>query len=345
MSIPKKTLSGKLYPTRKICVHYNRRLKKAVSEKRYDRQHASQPEVNYIDVADWLTGATNIGGKFQSISERPLFIKAHESSREIKKSYGSHGITAHGRRTVENVCVLLEKKYSKECLGFVTCTIPSFPQELHHKINGVWGEITRRFYQKLKRLLAKNDRPFIYVGVTEIQEKRFKKTGVPAPHLHFVYVCREKNNAPYWLYVCQIHRCWNEAVREGIAQVGYPFTMSSAVPWGNVHCKRVQKSAGAYLGKYMSKGGKVLDAMKEQGWTEFPKQWWSACMQCKKMFKDSVVRLSYEVCKKLFYGLGECLEEGLIQYASYVDILINGEFRTVALVGVLTAKGCRELTG
>lgn len=89
----------------------------------------------------------------------------------------------------------------------------------------------------------------------------------------------------------------------------------------------------------MTKGGKVLKSMQEAGWTEFPKQWWTACMQCKKMFKESIVHLDVHVCKMLFYNLAECMHEGMIAYAHYVDVLMNGEYRCVALVGALTKAG------
>lgn len=339
MTITEPLLSGKLYPNKKFCVYFNRRKKKRSEDKRYDRERLQQPDVDYGSVADYLTGVNSIDGKFCSVSEASLFIKGQELSREKKPTYGSKGITKYGRRVVENTCVLLERKYGKERLGFVTCTLPSLPKAIHHRLNGVWGEVVRRFYQKLKRQLEKVSKPFVYVGVTEIQEKRYKRTGVPAPHLHFVYLCRDSSRSRYWLYVCQIHRAWNQAVREGINLCGYPYTMSQLPGWGSVHCKRVQKSASAYLGKYMSKGGKVLESMREAGWTEFPKQWWTASMQCKKWFKESIVDLGIDVCKMLFYQLGDCIHERMIDYAQYVDVLMGNEYKCAALVGVLSSKG------
>ena len=89
----------------------------------------------------------------------------------------------------------------------------------------------------------------------------------------------------------------------------------------------------------MSKGGKVLESMREAGWTEFPKQWWTASMQCKKWFKESIVDLGIDVCKMLFYQLGDCIHERMIDYAQYVDVLMGNEYKCAALVGVLSSKG------
>lgn len=332
---------GKLYPSRKFSIGFCPKEKIKSEEKKYNKDYLSQEDTEHLGVIDWLTGSSSIEGEFCSTSEAPLFIKGSKSSREKRGSYGTYGITPFGRKVVENTSIILERRYGRKHLGFITCTLPNFPEELHRRLNGIWGEVVRRFYQKLKRQLEKISKPFIYVGVTEIQEKRYKRTGIPAPHLHFVYVCRSNRSSRYWLYVCQIHRAWNEAIREAIGSIGYPNTMSALPGWGSVHCKTVRKSAAGYLGKYISKGGKVLESMKENGWTEFPKQWWTASMQCKKMFKDSIIHLDSHMCNSFFYQLALYLHEGTITWASYVDVLIGDDYRTMGLVGVVSLEAYR----
>lgn len=342
--ITQSLLTGKIYPDRQFSIGFCPKKKKRAEDKRYDRDFASQSDVDYSSLADWYEGTNNVGGSFRSLSEAPLFIKGTKSSRAKRGSYGKHGITRYGRRFVKNSALLLERKYGRKRLGFVTCTLPSFPEPIHHRLNGSWGELVRRFYQKLKRQLEKISQPFIYTGVTEIQEKRFASSGIPVPHLHFVYLCRGAKSGKYWLYICQIHRAWNEAIRETISLVGYPFTMSSLLGWGSVHAKTVQKSASAYLGKYMSKGAKVLKDMQEAGWTEFPRQWWNACMQCKKMFNDSIIRMDAMTCSSFFYQLECYLDEGSIVWASFVDVCIGGEERTMGLVGELSHEAYRLIS-
>lgn len=310
--------------------------KKRVEDSRYDRNYSRQCNPSYKSIKDNTAASTNILDQNQSDRNDPLFIETPKSSQKPRGTYGKHGITGFGRKFVRNASLLLEQKYRKERLGFVTCTLPAFSSQMLRSITGVWGEVVRRFFQKMRRQLAKLSQPLIYVSVTEIQEKRFAKYGDAAPHLHFVYVCRESRNSRYWLFVCQIHRAWNEALREGLAYCGYTYTMSPDLGWGSVHCARVRKSASAYLGKYMSKGVLVIKEMQEAGYEEFPRQWWSATTDVKKMFKESVIILRNAVASDLFYNLGRYLEEGLVKWASYVSVPIGGEDRTIGLVGTLS---------
>ena len=91
----------------------------------------------------------------------------------------------------------------------------------------------------------------------------------------------------------------------------------------------------------MSKGGRVLESMKENGWTEFPRQWWTASMQCKKMFRDSIIRMDAIFAKALFYQLEHFLHDGTITWARFVDVCVSGEIRTMGLVGEFSAKAYR----
>jgi hypothetical protein len=269
-------------------------------------------------------------------STTPLFIESPKSSRKSRKPYGENGITNYGKKVVRNSAILLEQKYGKHRLGFVTCTLPGVDEVLCKLAIEKWSEICRRFYQKVKRQLQKISQPFIYTGVTEIQENRFKKHGIPAPHLHFVYVCRSSARDVYWLYICQLHRAWNEAIGECLSGVG------AAKPWvfgtvlGSVHAKRVQKSASAYLGKYISKGCTVVEAMKDAGYTIFPKQWWTASMQMKKMFKESIIHLPLHTCRALFDNAQLLAEAKIILNYRYVYIELSGIERRVGIAGIMS---------
>jgi hypothetical protein len=250
----------------------------------------------------------------------PLFIRSPKSSQKKRGAYGSHGITGFGRRVVKNACILLEQKYGRERLGFVTCTLPAFSEEVHREINRHWGEITRRFYQKLKRKAESRDRQFIYVGVTEIQEKRFEKHGVPCPHLHFVYLCRDTPRGKYLLKTYDYWFAWNHTIYQVLKLHAPHLPLAGKLITGSCHGKYVQKSASGYLGKYISKGSNVLDSMREKGWLEFPKQWWSACMRCKKMFKDSIAYMQSEVCQDIFFQLEKYLYRADIVQVSFIYI-------------------------
>lgn len=336
-------LTGKVYPDRTFTIGMVPKKQARSQDRQYERAFRAQPETDYGKLADWYEGTNTIAGEHCYLRDRPLFIKGLKSSRKKRGSYGKHGITSFGRKVVKNGALLLEKKYGKSRLGFVTCTLPTYSEELQRAINGSWGEVVRRFYQKITRQLQKIGKPSIYVSVTEIQEKRFNKLGLPCPHLHFVYVCKDMANSRYWLYICQIHRAWNQSLREVIEHCGFSPQLYADNNYGSVHAACVRKSASAYLGKYMSKGCGVIATMQEKGWNEFPKQWWTACTYVKKLFKDSIIRMDANMAGDIFYRLADYLHDGIVEWAMFVDICVENGYYCVGVVGTLSYQAYKSL--
>ncbi len=273
----------------------------------------------------------------------PLFIVSPKSSQRSRGKYGKHGITGYGRRVVKNSCILLEQRYSRKRLGFITCSLPSFSEEIQRALNANWGEVTRRFYQKLKRKAKERGREFIYVGVTEIQEKRFAKYGVPCPHLHFVYLCRDSPKSKFLFSTFDYWTAWNKSLLEVINLVLPNLCMDAITATGSCHGQLIQKSAAGYLGKYISKGSQVLEDMAEQGWEEFPRQWWTASQSVKKLFKESLVRLRSNQCKALFFNLEEYLEAGHVTKCTFVYYTYEGQDICTGLAGTFSADFYRKV--
>lgn len=343
---------GTVYPDKSFSLGIVPSPKKSAQDRQYDRDIRQQEETDYGNVADWLVGTLDIGGKFVSTSESPLFIESPKSSQKRRGSYGKHGITPYGKKFVRNACILLEQRYTKKRLGFCTCTLPALPPEVQRVINGHWGEVTRRFYQKLRRIAAKRNRAFIHVGVTEIQEKRFRKYGVPVPHLHFVYVCSDTPGGQYLMSIKDMWQAWNSSIRQ-VCKLFVPDLCMDAIDrTGSVHGQRIQKSAAGYLGKYLTKGGAVLEAMQKNGWLEFPRQWWTACMQCKKMFKESLIHLDSKECEAFFYNHNAYMQRGELTYVHLIYITLNERDVCIGLYGCMSDavyamfkrySGCRNV--
>lgn len=328
--------SGRIYPDKSVSIGICPIKKKRKAESDYDRQYSQQKEPCLSAKIDCLIGDTSIGGKFCSLSEAPLFIKSPKSSRKNRGSYGRHGITNFGRRFVKNAAILLEQQYGKKRLGFATATLPSMDRDTCHTINGAISDITRRFYQKIRRKYQKRGSQFIYVGCVEIQEKRFERTSLPVVHLHFIYVAKDSLHSGYTLNTKDFYTAWNESVNECLVNAGKKPIMGNSGHIGSVKLEPIRASAAAYIGKYLSKGVKVVKAMQEAGFNEFPKQWWSASMQMKYMYAKSIIRLTHHECKAIFYGCEHYLEENMLLWYSYVEIKLNSQMITVGLVATLS---------
>lgn len=272
------------------------------------------------------------------ICDRPLFTSAPKSSQKKRGTYGKHGITSFGRRVCKNSALLLERKYGRKRLGFGTCTLPGMGKEVLSTIISNWGDIVRRFYQKIRRLYKKRDAEFNYVGCTEIQESRFERTGLAVPHLHFVYVAKANLHNGYTCDTREFYEAWNASVNEVLVLRGQAPVMGIDGHKGSVEVKGVRTSAGNYIGKYISKGCKVVQAMIEAGFEQFPKQWWNASMQCKKMFKSSLISMTSELCSSIMYGLDAYMEAEMIIWANFVTVPVGDELRTTGVVGRMSQR-------
>lgn len=307
---------------------------------------ADVPQAN-IDVLTEMEKVSNGDfSKFYDVEENldlPLFIVSSKLKRLPRGVYGKHGITNYGKRVLKNSCILLQQRFTRKKLGFATCTLPDMGREMLQCITANWSQVVRRFLQKARRFHEKRNLPFIYVGCTEIQEKRFERTGLPVPHLHFVYVSKHSVSSGYTCDTRSYYTWWNEAVNEILCAHGFRAIMGVDGHVGSVKLEVIRTSASGYLGKYISKGVNVVKAMQEKGFEEFPKQWWFASMHCKAMFNASVKTISSDICAMLWDNAPNLIEHGIVKHLYYVFIKINNIEKCVGMTGTFTDNVYRQL--
>lgn len=330
--------SGRIYPDKSLSIGICPIKRKRQQDRAYESQLRQQEEWDANAKIDWLIGASSIEGKFCSLSESPLFINSAKSSQKKSVHYGEKGITRYGRKMCTNSALLLEQKFGLHKIGFMTCTLPKIDKETSLLLLGAWGEVVRRFLQKLKRICNRQSQDFIYVGCTEIQEKRFKRTLIAAPHLHVIYRSKYKSFNQYLFTTKQAYMAWNESVNQVLLKNNLTPVMGVGTHIGSVKLERIHKSAAGYIGKYISKGSQCVKAMQEQGYKLFPRQWWFASMQMKYMYAKSIIRLTHDECKAIFYGCEHYLQEGLITWLSFVEVQYEGRYLTVGLVAKLSRE-------
>lgn len=331
--------SGKIYPDKSFSLGIVPKKKKRLEDEHYDKDTGEIYD-SYQLVKRVCGRKVKVDYEFLKGTAVPnRLVKGQESSRKPRR-YGSHGITGYGKKNVRCIGVILQRRYRKCRLGFGTCTIPPFSDIILGIIAGEWSEITRRFFQKLRRHCEKKGKKFIYYGVTEIQSERYKSTGIPVPHLHFGYVCRDSKKGDFYFTPTTVRKFWRQAIGESLVRCSISFRGEKVSYLASVDLQVVRKSVGAYMSKYLSKGCDVVDDMIERGFTKWlPKQWWFACMQCKKWFKESIIRMSQELCASFFYDLESYLHQWKITWCNYVDVQITPDRSVVlGLVGKLDWK-------
>lgn len=193
---------------------------------------------------------------------------------------GSNGITRYGMNIVESACWLLEKKYGKRNLSFVTVTLPTVTPEESWSIAANWGNIVRVFFQRLRRIAKKKGMDFHYVAVTEFQPHRANREEHPALHLHFVVHGRFRNRFVFG--PSDVRQSWAASLERFV---------SGALDWSACeNLQSIKKSAASYLGKYMSKG--LSDIERIRGFrplAPLPSAWYSVSRALLRAVKGAVV--------------------------------------------------------
>lgn len=242
----------------------------------------------------------------------PLGLSPHVKSH-TKAKRGSRGISSFGRKMVRNGAYLLQRKYGKQNLSFLTLTLPSVTVEESERIGKFWSEIVRKFLQSLRRLLQRRSMPEAIVACTEIQESRLESSGVLGLHLHLIFVGRLAKSA-WAISYKDARRLWK---RELERVIGRELDCSSVE-----NLERVKHDAEQYLGKYMSKGVGVVQRLIEMGFANsLPSSWWSMSQELKCAVKGGVEHLTGERAT-LFVRLVETSAEVFV-YAKPVEVVLT----------------------
>jgi len=264
----------RVYPNGE-CVVFRDRIKKQVGPSRYEE---AEPD-SYIWAAwqiwckypelrrryPFLMGLSLVQN-FDSLSE-PLPDKVSPGVKATKR-YGLNGITRRGARTVRNAAHLLQKSFGRGRLTFATVTVPSLPMNQLRIVHENWNVVVERYRIIIKRALEKKNLPTYLLSVSEIQTKRHKKTGIPVLHLHSLWVGRDRYGL--WGVTAEMHdNAWRNAIQAVIPGISVSFKSAA-------NLQSVKSSAAGYLGKYMSKGGAAIEAVKNDGFGDWlPRQWWN----------------------------------------------------------------------
>lgn len=233
---------------------------------------------------------TDLGLSMVSNSRKP--------SKEKSKRHGLKGITVSGRHSVEDGAFLLDKKFGKQCLSFLTLTIP-FGGVLHAAAVQSWSVIMNRFLDRLGEKLEAAGLPRLYVYVNEIQVKRKAATGDAALHAHILIPGRRSRYDSWLFSPSQVMMLWFFSVIDGLIQCGFEHLLGfNPLEWipepiidlfkASTRIESIRKSVAGYMGKYLSKTVSKnipgLDQVREE---DFPKSWWGRSRQMKRLTESS----------------------------------------------------------
>lgn len=253
----------------------------------------------------------------------------------IRKKRGQGGITRYGRNLISSAAILLERRYGRHLLTFATVTLPAAESSVLQAVSNSWSKIVKQFVKNLTRGLEAKALPSSICGVTEIQEKRLARTGVPALHLHLVFVGRNSRKSSWQVNRKNIRRWWKRAIA--------PYFPAGTDYSSVENVQQVKKSTSAYLGKYMSKGVAAIGSLVEAGLEDFiPSAWYTISHALRRCVLKAVVR--GEECGNFLNWLCHNVMAAWVDYVCPVmAVAKDGSQFGVGYGGRLSSLGLRKV--
>ncbi|MGA7935230.1 MAG: hypothetical protein WCA35_16900, partial [Kovacikia sp.] len=234
----------------------------------------------------------------EQLGRAPLTLSESINSHK-KAKRGSLGISGFGRKMVKSGATILERDFGRRNLTLATLTIGYTEKNQWTAITENWSEIVRRLLQELNRQLESSGLKGSVLYVTELQESRLERYGVPGYHLHLLW----PNLRPgLWsVRISELRSIWRRILSSYV-----PSSPGSPLPNHRVEVAVVKKSAAAYLAKYLSKGlsPSVLLLFRQAGW-EPPKSWWGMSSVVRRKIKKEIVTIADRTARFLMDGI-EC---------------------------------------
>ncbi len=237
---------------------------------------------------------------------------------------GTKGITGYARSLVRMGAQALEDRHGLKQLSFLTLTLPESALTACTPLT--WALVVNRFLKSLRRRLRRENLSTEIVGCTEVQEGRLEASGGRPPlHLHLLFQGRRRGES--WCCRPVVFRAlWAQACLS-VWSDSRGFQSSSRV-------ESLRSSGVSYLGKYMSKGGKMLELCNSD---LLPSSWHTITRSLKNFVQKSEFRCSGELAKDLYYWLRD-RDHLLWTKEVWSSQCADGSFFLMAWVGALSGR-------
>lgn len=216
----------------------------------------------------------------------PLVHQMRESCEKPPSRKKLEKMTGHMARNIRNGVYLLEQMFGgKDCMSFLTLTLPDLSSNALEDCCRNWDKMVKRFFDWLRTRLAKYNMELQHVYCTEIQPKRLQKRHEYAPHLHVVFRGRHGKKCNWLVTPKQVRKAWARCLSSVVSE---HFSTSALE-----NLQRVKHSAARYLGKYLGKGSRNLseDTAKAID-TVLHTQWGGMSRTISRLIKRLTVRVA-----------------------------------------------------
>jgi hypothetical protein len=246
------------------------------------------------------------------LSLDPILNLPSDGGFELRARKGLQGITAHGRRMLRNGCFI------------ATLTLPSLSMEQGLVVQSRWSEVMQNFKNAFAKLCKKNGLPLKYCYCVEIQEKRSKREGWPVLHVHMVFPGRRSARGAWRITTSSFDAIWKAALERVLCE---HVDVSSAC-----NMQQVERSAEAYISKYLSKGANSIESWNSDDREAFfPHHWWGMSNELRARIRSGVY-YGERIGKDLEYYLKD---KDSVVFSRRIEIEYQGAKYQVGIYGKL----------
>lgn len=276
----------------------------------------------------YLRGATPSLG----LSDGRILTKTSESRKKCL------AMTKSMARNIRNAGYVLQQKYGKDCLSFLTLTMPNLSHRDAVAVCENWDKITHKFFKWLRTRVEKQNIPLEYVYCTEIQTKRLQQRKEYAPHLHIIFRGKNGKRRPWAVTPKQVRKEWVRCIR-----------FVSCDTFDSSACENLQvvkRSASGYLAKYMSKGANHIPQDNEKCPTVQLRTHWGGMSRnlARAIARARVVIRgdgdSGVSARRVLGSIPRGVETGLVKYFKRGEIHVSGVPDDISARYIKVGTGC-----
>jgi hypothetical protein len=288
--------------------------------------HETNVSLNILRVKK-LWGLSDIG-----LSDARILTEPLKSRKKLVS------MTSNMGRNLRNAVYLLEERYGKEQLSFLTLTLPNLSREGLSSCCSHWDVMVNTFFKWLRTKLEYSLLELEYVYSTEIQPGRLRNRGEYAPHLHIVFRGRSRRNSPWAVSWLDCRNAWASIISRYVTE------SFDARALENI--QQIKKSAARYLSKYLSKGKNSIPESQEN---EAPiqqlhTQWGGMSRHISRTLKKRIIRFTNEsglsdVAFQIVHQIGGLIDAGIVKYFSRRFIHLGISRSTGSEVGIYVGVG------
>lgn len=266
------------------------------------------------------------------LSNAPILTEPLRSRKKLLS------MTRNMGRNLRNAVYLLEEKYGKEQLSFLTLTLPNLSREGLSSCCAHWDVMVNTFTKWLRTRLELRCMDLEYAYCTEIQPGRLQNRGEYAPHLHIVFrgkAYRKQQWAVSWL---DCRYAWADIISK--------YVVESFDTRALENIQRIKKSAARYLSKYMSKGKQTIPVKGDEldPIHELHTQWGGMSRNLSRAIKRQIIRFTatsgnVHQAEGILFAMDALIKEGIVDYFARRFISLGISRATGAEVGLWVGVG------